>query len=173
MSDTNTRLWSRDGFVTDRFVHAEGLDGVGNHDGVILPLQTFLALDRASFADEKPIGVSVAPGEAIEPLLPRLDQIAVVALSFPAFSDGRSSSKAAVLRGHHHFAGELRAFGDILIDQVPFLLRCGFDTLEVSHPVTIQRLADGISFDPRLYYQPGTGSAPAERGFSWRRVPAT
>jgi uncharacterized protein (DUF934 family) len=114
----------------------------------------------------------VKPGEAIDALLPRLDRIASVALAFPAFSDGRSSSKAAVLRGRHRFAGELRAFGDILIDQVPFLLRCGFDTLEVSHPLTIRRLEEGVSFDPRLHYQPGIGSTPADGGFAWRRVSA-
>lgn len=172
MSDTSTRLWSRDGFITDRFVHAGDLEAAGNHEGVILPLQTFLAIEPQALATAGGIGVSVNPGEAIEPLVPYLDRLAVVALAFPAFNDGRSSSKAAILRGRHRFAGELRAFGDILIDQVPFLLRCGFDTLEVSHAVTLKRLADGISFDTRLYYQPGAGSTPATGGFAWRRVPA-
>jgi uncharacterized protein (DUF934 family) len=172
MSDTNARLWSRrDGFVADRFVHGTTPDDAGNHVGVILPLDDFLALDPEALAG-RTIGVSVKPGQPIEPLLPHLGRIAVVALHYPAFNDGRSSSKAAVLRGRHGFAGELRAFGDILIDQVPLLLRCGFDTLEVTHPLTIRRLEEGVSFDPRLYYQPGIGSTPATGGFAWRRVPA-
>jgi len=177
MTQTSTRLWKRnDGFVADRFAHGETLEAARDTEGVILPLEVFLASSEAALSGNRPVGVSLKAGEKIDPLLPHLDRLAVIALNYPAFNDGRSSSKAAILRGRHGFAGELRAFGDVLVDQVPFLLRCGYDTLEVSHPLTITRLEKGVSFDPGRYYQPGTGSlpatGPAAGRFAWRRVPA-
>lgn len=177
MTQTSTRLWDRnDGFIADRFIHAETLEAARDTEGVILPLDAFLALGEDALSGNRPLGVSIKAGEKIDPLLPHFDRLAAIALNYPAFNDGRSSSKAAVLRGRLAFAGELRAFGDVLIDQVPLLMRCGFDTLEISHPLTIARLEEGVSFDPGRYYQPGIGSlpeaGPATGGFAWRRIPA-
>lgn len=181
MTETPTRLWSRSaGFTEDRFVHAETVEAAEGGEGVILPLDAFLALGEDAAIGNRLLGVSVRAGEKIDPLLPHLERLAVIALDYPAFNDGRSSSKAAMLRGRHGYAGELRAFGDILIDQVPLLMRCGFDTLEVSHALTIARLEQGVSFDTGRYYQPGIGtlpatgpaSGPAAGGFAWRRIPA-
>ena len=49
-------------------------------------------------------------------------------MHFPAFTDGRGYSTARLLRQRYGFAGELRAFGDILRDQLFELARCGFDS---------------------------------------------
>ena len=48
-------------------------------------------------------------------------------LQFPKFTDGRAFSQARLLRGRLKFAGELRATGDVLIDQLVQMARCGFD----------------------------------------------
>ena len=48
-------------------------------------------------------------------------------LQFPKFTDGRAYSQARLLRGRLKFAGELRATGDVLIDQLVQMARCGFD----------------------------------------------
>ncbi len=122
-------------------------------------------------ATNRKIGVSVAPGESIDPLLTLLDTIPVIALQFPAFNDGRSYSKAEMLKNQHQFKGELRAVGDVLIDQVAYMLRTGFDTLKVTHAVTLTRLADHNLHDTPVYYQPGRGSHTAPGTYSWRRVP--
>ncbi len=73
------------------------------------------------------VGVWLAPDDAPEALLPRLAQIPVIAIQFPSFTDGRGYSLARLLRQRYGFRGELRAFGDILRDQIYFLHQCGFN----------------------------------------------
>ncbi|MDE2332268.1 MAG: DUF934 domain-containing protein [Bradyrhizobium sp.] len=67
----------------------------------------------------------------VHDLVPYLDRLAVVALVFPTFRDGRAYSQARLLRERHGFRGELRATGQVLRDQFVFMLRAGFDAFEV------------------------------------------
>lgn len=78
-------------------------------------------------ADGSRPGVWLAPDDELVPLLPHLPAIPTIAIHFPSFTDGRGYSLARLLRQRHGFNGELRAFGDILRDQIYFLHRCGFD----------------------------------------------
>ncbi|RCS24860.1 DUF934 domain-containing protein [Phyllobacterium salinisoli] len=175
MSETQNekQLWGREGFRDDPYIEAESLEVAGDAPDVILPLAAWLGLDdEVRRTSNRRIGVSVAPGEDIGPLLEKLDTIPLIALQFPAFNDGRSYSKAELLKGRHGFSGELRAVGDVLIDQVVFMLRAGFDTLQVTNPVALERLNARDLHDTPGYYQPGRGSAQANGTFSWRRTPA-
>ena len=72
--------------------------------------------------------VWLAPEETPDALLPHLDRLALVAIHFPVFTDGRGYSLARLLRSRHGYTGELRAVGDVLRDQLYFLQRCGFDS---------------------------------------------
>ncbi len=174
MSEINeTKLWSADGFREDDYVFADDLDATGDASAVIIPLAIWLGLDEERRrASNRRIGVTVAPGEAIDPLLDDLGSLPLIALQFPAFNDGRSYSKAEILR-REGFAGELRAVGDVLIDQASLMLRTGFDTLQVTNKVAQKRLDENRLVDTPGYYQPGRGSIPEEGGFAWRRVKAS
>ena len=68
------------------------------------------------------------PDDDVAPLLPWLATLPLIAIRFPVFTDGRGYSLARLLRGRHGYAGELRAVGDVLRDQLYFLQRCGFDS---------------------------------------------
>src|SRR5262249_23081875 len=65
-------------------------------------------------------------------LAPYLDWVALVALVFPTFKDGRAYSQARLIRERYAFRGELRATGQVLRDQLLFMHRAGFDAFEVS-----------------------------------------
>src|SRR5690606_1604450 len=173
MSDINeTKLWSADGFREDDYVFADELEAAGDAPAIIIPLAVWLGLDEERRrASNRRIGVTVAPGEAIDPPLDDLGSSPVVALQVPAFTDGRPSSKAEILR-REGFAGELRAVGDVLIDQAALMLRTGFDSLQVTNKVAQTRLHENRLVDTPGYYQPGRGSVPEEGGFAWRRVKA-
>ncbi len=54
-----------------------------------------------------------------------------VILEFPVFSDGRAYSQAKLLRSRLKYAGQIRARGDVLCDQVLFMARSGFDAFEI------------------------------------------
>src|SRR5690606_9201284 len=115
------------------------------------------------------IGVELMPGDPVGKIADLLDQLTLVALSFPVFNDGRSFSKAELLRSRHHFEGPLRATGQVLVDQLPHMLRLGFDEFEVSHPLLIKRLEEGHVGGVPLYYQPTAKDADrAGQKYSWR-----
>lgn len=71
--------------------------------------------------------VRLESGDNARSLLPYLDRLSLVEVSFPSFRDGRGYSSARMLR-EAGYIGELRAQGDVLVDQIPFMRRCGFDS---------------------------------------------
>ena len=71
--------------------------------------------------------VRIEPGDDARDLLPHLDRLALVEVSFPAWTDGRGYSSARILR-EAGYTGELRAVGAVLIDQLSHMRRCGFDS---------------------------------------------
>lgn len=74
--------------------------------------------------------VSLANTDDVDALQPHLADLTLITLHFPKFSDGRAYSQARILRERLAYRGELRAVGNVLQDQLPFLLRCGFDSFE-------------------------------------------
>ncbi len=77
------------------------------------------------------LGAEVPNTARIEEIRPWLDRLDLIALPFPAFTDGRAYSLARQIR-QHGFAGELRATGNVLPDQLQFMAQVGFDSFEVS-----------------------------------------
>ena len=177
MNDTVTpaapRLWTPQGFREDEWIRADSVEALSGNRRVILPLAAWLELDadtRAASASR--VGVHVLPGEDLDAILPDLDRLALVSLAFPAFSDGRSYSKAALLRSRHGFAGTLRAAGDVLIDQIPLMIRTGFTEFEVTNPTALRRLEEGRLGGIAYHYQPASQPEDAGPRYSWRRAPA-
>lgn len=176
MTETRTgtsamRLWTPEGFREDEWSHADGAEALTGNGRFILPLPVFLGLDpeQRKSAKER-LGVLLQPGDKLDAIVDLLDQVELVALSFPAFSDGRSFSKAELLRSRYNFEGSMRAVGQVLVDQLPHMLRLGFDEFEISNPVLLKRLEKGETGGLGLYYQP-TGKDSAHTGkYSWRRT---
>jgi len=96
----------------------------------IISLDRLLGLDAARLP--APLGVSLPPDKEPELLRDQLPVLALVALHFPIFRDGRAFTQARALREHLAFGGEIRATGGFLPDQYGFLLRCGVTTIEVA-----------------------------------------
>ncbi|AEG47976.1 Uncharacterized conserved protein UCP030820 [Sphingobium chlorophenolicum L-1] len=71
--------------------------------------------------------VRIEAGEDARELLPFLDRLSLVEVNFPAYGDGRGYSAARILR-EAGYQGELRAVGDVLVDQLVAMRRCGFDS---------------------------------------------
>ena len=130
-------------FVDDLWRHMPDDGYVSNGVPTILPLKAWLEQRNALMPREQMLGVQIEPGEALDGLVPDLDRLGVVALSFPKFADGRSFSKATMLREEHTYKGEIRAAGDVLWDQLQLMARCGFDAFEIVHQPTLEALAAG------------------------------
>ena len=97
---------------------------------VIVSLARFEAEGDRLLSEGRAVGVRLKSDEEAEVLAYDLPRIAVVALEFPTFREGRAYSNARVLRERLGFKGELRAVGDVLREQAHFMLRCGFDAFE-------------------------------------------
>lgn len=129
------------------------------------------AVSKARFVAraEGALGLVLTAGDTLDGLGNALARVELVALRFPRYADGRPYSLARRLRERHGYTGELRAVGDVLRDQVDFLARAGFDTLDIVHPGTIEALRAGTLVRVTRHYQPGARSErPA--GYSWRRI---
>ena len=173
-AEAASRLWTPEGFRDDGWVHAESAERLAGNARLILPLEAFLALDEATRSENaQRIGVHLLPGDAVDAIVPHLPSLPLVSLAFPAFSDGRSYSKAALLRGRHGYKGVLRACGDVLIDQVPLMIRTGFDEFEVSNPTALKRLEEGRPGGIPFHQQPGANPEAVAGTYSWRRLPTT
>lgn len=115
----------------DRFVRVRDEEPAPEDAPVLVPAARFLADSQKFAARSAPVGVIWPNNRNIAELAPHLDRLALVALVFPTFRDGRAYSQARILRERYGFRGELRATGDVLRDQFLFLARAGFDAFEV------------------------------------------
>ncbi|HEY5623893.1 MAG TPA: DUF934 domain-containing protein [Gammaproteobacteria bacterium] len=118
-----------------------------------------VSVDRWQAAREEllgradPVGVRLTSAEPPELIGEGLDRLALVELEFPAFRDGRAYSYARLLREKYGFAGELRAVGDVLLEQLHFMARTGFNAFEIDSedPLRDFEIAAG---DFSVWYQP-------------------
>ncbi|RFC69284.1 MULTISPECIES: DUF934 domain-containing protein [Mesorhizobium] len=166
------RLWTLDGFRDDTWRHVEDADGLAATGDVILPLDAFLALDaEARRSANHRTGVRIKPGDKIEAIAEHLESLALVALEFPAFSDGRSFSKAELLRRRYGYKGAVRAVGQVLPDQFSHMLRVGFTEFEISHTVLLRWIEEGRVKGLGLYNQPSVRDDKPAGKYSWRRLP--
>ena len=156
------RLVRQSRVVDDQYVRV--LDDAPIPDGpVILPATRFLA-DAAELATrERPVGVLWPNDRRVAELAPFIDRLALVALVFPTFRDGRAYSQARLLREQHGFRGELRATGDVLRDQFGFLVRAGFDAFEVKKDADAAAFAAAVGRYSVVYQPAGDGRLSALR----------
>jgi uncharacterized protein (DUF934 family) len=110
-----------------------------------------------------PVGVIWPNNKNVADLAPFLDRLAVVALVFPNFKDGRGYSQARLLRERYGFRGELRATGQILRDQFVFLVRAGFDALDVAKAADAEAFASALARYTVFYQPTGEGRTTASR----------
>ena len=117
------------------------------------------------------VGVELHAGKDAQGALAEVADRPLVALKFDKFGDGRAFSYAILLRQRLGFRGELRAVGDVLLDEIPLMLRCGFTSFEVSNEATLRALRHGGPPKFPVAYQPGLSVGEARvpaRAWGWR-----
>jgi uncharacterized protein (DUF934 family) len=163
-----TKIWNEAGFVNDDpWVVETEETKAGSNEKAILGLDAFLA--RVADGEETGLGVLINPADDVRRLEGHLDRIGLVAVAFPAFSDGRAFSHASLLRSRLGFTGEVRAVGDVLIDQIPLMLRCGVSSFAVTNETALKRLAEGRLPSITNQYQPTAKPSADVGSYSWRR----
>ncbi|WP_084155773.1 DUF934 domain-containing protein [Halomonas halocynthiae] len=107
-------------------------------------------------------GADIAPWLASDvelsaELAAELASAPLIAIDFPVFTDGRGYSTARLLRERYGYQGEIRAVGDVLIDQLFYLSRCGFDAFSLREDQIIEDALRALKTFSRSY-QPGVDS---------------
>ena len=147
--------------VTDRFTAILDDAPVPSEGAVLVTGERFIADAAELTARAGEIGVLWPNNKDVDALEPWLDKIALVALVFPTFRDGRAYSQARILRERYKFHGELRATGQVLRDQFVFLLRAGFDALAVKKDADAAVYADVLKRYSVFYQPTGDGRVTA------------
>ena len=118
---------------------------------VLCSLTRFLSLESTGLHTIS--GVWLNSEDDVMQLTSHLNHIQVIAIDFPAYTDGRGYSQARVLRKQLAFAGELRATGDVRPDQLLFMSRAGIDAFEFE-TAPDEKLVKQILSRFQINYQP-------------------
>ena len=145
--------------VESSFVDVSAAGDIPPAGAVIVSLEQWQAQRVALLARGTPLGIRLRSDQPPELVAADLSHFALVALEFPKFRDGRAYSYARLLRERYGFKGELRAVGEVLLEQLFFMLRTGFDAFEVASadPVRDYRIALA---DFSVWYQPTADGRP-------------
>lgn len=113
-----------------------------------------------SFGDQtNASAVRLEPGDDARDLLPHLGRIRLIEVNFPVFGDGRGYSSARILR-EAGYTGELRAVGDVLVDQIAAMRRCGFDSFAPQVPLDPIDAQAALDRWPEVYQHTTDGRTP-------------
>ncbi len=107
-----------------------------------------------------PVGVAVPNSVDIETLVGDLPRIALIALQFPKWTDGRAYTQARLLRSRYGYRGELRATGEALVDMVPLLARTGFTAVQLRADQNLEAARRALAFFPGHYQGDAVGNRP-------------
>lgn len=116
--------------VTDSWSHARAEEQVPDAGDVIVSLPRLLAEWEQLSGRSGRLGVQLGNVDKPAALANALPQLSLIVLPFPAFNDGRAYSLARKLR-EMGYAGELRATGNVLPDQLQLMLQVGFDAFDI------------------------------------------
>ena len=152
------RALIRDGRVcADRFIDVSGAAELPGDGALIVSLEQWETQRDALRGRD--LGIRLRSDEPPERIAADLSEFSVIALEFPVFRDGRAYSYARILRESYGYKGELRAVGEVLMEQLHFMLRVGFDAFELStdNPEEAYRVA---AEEFSAWYQPGADGRP-------------
>jgi uncharacterized protein (DUF934 family) len=118
------------------------------------------AVSVDSFAGQSnATAVRIEPGEDARELLPYLTRLSLVEVNSPVFGDGRGYSAARILR-EAGYTGELRAVGDVLVDQIAHMRRCGFDSFASDTPLDPEVTEAALNRYPEVYQKAADDRQP-------------
>jgi phosphoadenosine phosphosulfate reductase len=157
-------LWRDGGFAEDTWRKLDDAEPIPPTGAIIVSFARWSAQREALLGRADPVGIFIAAGAEAPAQLPEAAGRPLVALNFPKFADGRAFSYGELLRERYGFAGDLRAAGEVLLDEMPFMRRCGFTSFEVTDAPTLRALREGRAPKASLFYQPSVGPREAPAG---------
>ena len=104
----------------------------------LVPMKYFLENTEAVLSNAE-VGIWLESDDQPEDLPSEASALPLIAINFPKFVDGRGYSIARFVRERLNYQGDLRAIGDVLLDQLFFYKRCGFNSFLLRDEVDTER----------------------------------
>jgi len=158
-----TALIRNDALVEDDFEFLGEDRPVPASGGIVVPLARWQSERASLLGRPDPVGVRLRSDESPESIAGDLDRLAIVQLEFPQFRDGRAYSYARWLRERFGFTGEIRAVGEVLMEQLHFMLRTGFNAFEIDGEDPLGQY-ETAKADFSIWYQPTGDGRPTAIG---------
>lgn len=131
-------------------IKPEGEDSAVNAQAQnIVPLQVWQE-QKDNFTNDE-LAVWLDSHEEVKAISDHLDALPLVAINFPLFTDGRGYSLAAQLREHYNYQGEIRAIGDVLLDQLFYMQRAGFNSFSLREEAHYETALDYFDTFSEVY----------------------
>ncbi|MBN9668952.1 DUF934 domain-containing protein [Roseibium aggregatum] len=163
-------IYKDGGFAEENWARADAETGAAVQGDLLVAQTLFLADAEGYLSRQGKTAIVVEAGDDVEDILPYLGRLALVAVDFPAFSDGRGFSAARILREQFGYEGDIRALGKYILDQVPLARRCGVTSFEITKPEVLRALKAGEWPEVTKYLQPvGTVAEIPEGTRPWAR----
>ena len=121
-------------------------------DEPAVSLEAFLQQSNAN-------SVRIEAGDDVRLLIPALDRVRLVEIDFPKFRDGRGFSSARLLR-EAGYTGEIKATGDVLLDLLWFMRRCGFDSFAPDSPIDPAEAETALNRYQHVYQRAADDAVP-------------
>lgn len=137
----------------DSFVNACHLDTLPASGDIIVSLEQWNEHRDILLARGTQLGVTLKSDQHPDSIADDLQHFALVALEFPAFTDGRAYSYARILRDQYGFAKELRAVGDVLLEQLLYMNRVGINAFDIVGDNDLEQWKVAAA-DYTVWYQP-------------------
>lgn len=118
--------------VEDTWLHIDDEQDVPSSGDIVVSLARWLDEGETLRTRDGKMGVRLKNDQSPAQVADDLGAFDIFVLEFPKYTDGRAYSAARLLRDRYGFTGEVRASGDVLIDQYGMLQRCGFDAYEIA-----------------------------------------
>ncbi len=135
----------------------------GDDSPIVVSFDRWFAEQETLSRRNAPLGLSITNTQPVERLNGDVNRFDLIALNFPKFSDGRAYSQARILRERLGYRGALRATGNVLLDQLLFMLRSGFDQFDTSKPVSVEAFRRNVGRFTAFYQPAADGAEPVFR----------
>ena len=141
--------------IKDSYTDVSGAELIPDSGAIIISLTQWQEQQDTLAQRTDPLGIVLRSDEKPELIADDLQHFSVIALDFPAFGDGRAYSSARLLRDRYGYSGELRAIGDVLLEQLHFMNRVGFDAFSINSTDAVHDW-EVAAADISVWYQPAS-----------------
>lgn len=145
--------------ATDDYTDVSDTNEIPATGAVIISLEQWQSQRDKLRQREEPLGILLHSDEKPAAIAADIDCFDLIALDFPAFRDGRAYSSARLLRERYGFKGELRAVGDVRLEQLHFMHRVGFNAFQIVDEDAISAWETAAA-DISVWYQPTNDDRP-------------